>query len=140
MFSSIAVLNFVRKPPQKYMLTLQDFNVKRESFDLSSGAHVVLFNRPKMPVHILVTFIAGSRFDPVGKEGLAHFIEHILLAGTTTYPTKDLLAGFIEDLGGSIGASTGADTLNLNVALGDPADLNKIDAELDAAMKDASNF
>ncbi len=82
------------------MFTLEDFNVKRETFNLSSGTHVVLFNRPKMPVHILVTFIAGSRFDPEGKEGLAHFMEHMLLAGTKTYTTKDIMAGFIEDLGG----------------------------------------
>ncbi len=104
------------------MFTLEDFNVKRETFNLSSGTHVVLFNRTKMPVHLLITFIAGSRFDPEGKEGLAHFMEHMLLAGTKTYPTKDIMAGFIEDLGGSIGASTSSDKLDINVSLGDPHD------------------
>ena len=103
-----------------HMLTLEDFNVKRENFNLSSGAHVVLFNRPKMPVYIRATFLAGSRFDPEGKEGLAHFVEHMLLSGTKTYPTVDMVAGFIEDLGGSIGASTSSDQLNINVSLGDP--------------------
>jgi predicted Zn-dependent peptidase len=104
------------------MLTLKDFNVTRESFNLPSDAHVVLFNRPKMPVHILIASIAGSRFDPIGKEGLAHFVEHMLLAGTKTYPTKDLLAGYMENLGGSIGASTGSDQLNIHISLGDPND------------------
>lgn len=104
------------------MLTLKDFNVTRDSFNLPSGAHVVLFSRPKMPLHILITFIAGSRFDPIGKEGLAHFAEHMLLAGTKSYPTKDLLAGYMENLGGSIGASTGLDQLNIHISLGDPND------------------
>jgi predicted Zn-dependent peptidase len=104
------------------MVTLEDFNVKRHSFDLSTGTHVVLFNRPKMPIHMLTTFIAGSRFDPIGKEGLAHFFEHMILAGTKKFPTKDMLAGFIEDLGGSVGASTGFDKLDINISLGDAVD------------------
>ena len=32
-----------------------------------------------MPISTAVLFDAGSSHDPVGKEGLAHFNEHILL-------------------------------------------------------------
>ncbi|MFA6981913.1 MAG: pitrilysin family protein [Patescibacteria group bacterium] len=105
------------------MITLEDFNVRRESFRLSNGLNVVLFNRPNMPIHMMVTFMAGSRFDPIGKEGLAHFFEHMILSGTKRFPSKDLLAGFIEDLGGSIGASTGGDTLRIQISLGESTDL-----------------
>jgi predicted Zn-dependent peptidase len=72
---------------------------------------------------MMFSLILGSRFDPVGKEGLAHFFEHMLVAGTKKFPTKDLLAGYIEDLGGSIGAQTGIDDLKIRLSLGDPKDL-----------------
>jgi|GEM_PF-559907 len=105
------------------IISLEDFNVTRHTFDLFCGTHVVIFNRPKMPIYIQLTFMAGPRFDPVGKEGLAHFMEHMLVSGTKSFPTKDMLSGFIEDLGGSINAFVSSDKLDINISLGDVNDL-----------------
>lgn len=105
------------------MITLKDFNVTRETTTLSNGCNVTLFKRPKSPVYMMFSIILGSRFDPVGKEGLAHFFEHMLVSGTKKFPTKDSLAGYIEDLGGSVGASTGVDVLSIRLSLGDPKDI-----------------
>ncbi|MCX6783455.1 MAG: pitrilysin family protein [candidate division WWE3 bacterium] len=105
------------------MFTLKDFSVTRHEAKLTNGTRVVLFERPGTPVAISAAFIAGSRFDPPGKEGLAHFLEHMLLAGTKNFPTKDKLAAYIEDLGGITSASTGHLALRVEVAVGDPIDV-----------------
>ncbi|HSX39503.1 MAG TPA: pitrilysin family protein [Candidatus Saccharimonadales bacterium] len=104
------------------MLTLADFNVERKETFLSSGTRFVHFYRPNMPLSIDLVAMAGSKYNAEGKEGTAHFLEHILTAGTKDFPTKDKLAEFIEDLGGSMSASTGPHNLSLKVAVGDPND------------------
>jgi predicted Zn-dependent peptidase len=48
----------------------------------------------------------------------------MLVAGTKKYPTKDKLASFIENNGGILGATTGMDTLAINLSLGDPQDIS----------------
>jgi predicted Zn-dependent peptidase len=47
----------------------------------------------------------GSREDPVGKEGLAHFTEHMVFKGTERYTATDI-ARVIDSLGGQINAAT----------------------------------
>ncbi len=50
-------------------------------------------------------YSVGSREDPAGKEGLAHFVEHFLFKGTRSF-TASTLAREIERLGGEINAYT----------------------------------
>ena len=90
---------------------------------MSNGSRLILYERPHAPISIRAAFFAGSRFDPEGKEGVAHFLEHMLLAGSARFPTKDKLAVHIEQYGGGFQAFTGADTLGIEVSVGDPADL-----------------
>lgn len=78
-----------------------------------------------MPVFARATFLSGSRFDHPGKEGTSHFLEHMIVAGTKRFPSKDKLAAYIEQFGGGFSAFTGADSVSVNVAVGDPADLEK---------------
>ncbi len=106
------------------MLKLEDFGVKREETALSNGAKLVLYKRLKTPVSIRVNFLSGSRFDPIGKEGTSHFLEHMIVAGSKRFPSKDKLAAYIEQYGGRFGASTSADILGVDVAIGDPKDFN----------------
>jgi len=105
------------------MFKLSEINVRRDKFTLPNGMVVTSFYRPCTPIYLEMSFIAGSRYDPVGKEGLAHFLEHLLVSGTKRFPSKDLLSGFIEDLGGSISARTGIDTISIRLSLGDEDDL-----------------
>lgn len=107
------------------MTTIKDFTAEKSEVILSNGSHLIVLNRPGMPVYLRAAFLSGSRFDPEGKEGLAHFIEHMLVAGTEHFPTKDKLASYIERFGGDIGASTGGEMLNINVSVGDPNDLKE---------------
>lgn len=58
-----------------------------------------------MTVMVLVN--TGSRFEPVGKEGLAHFFEHIVFKGTKNYPTAQELAATVDGLGADFNAFTG---------------------------------
>ena len=78
-----------------------------------------------MPLAINVVFLSGSRFDKNGKEGTAHFLEHMITAGSSKFPSKDKLAAYIEQYGGIFGASTSDDTMNIRVSLGDPSDVSK---------------
>jgi len=39
----------------------------------------------------------GSSYDPIGKEGLNHFLEHIPFRGTLDFPTVDEIAAVEED-------------------------------------------
>jgi predicted Zn-dependent peptidase len=48
----------------------------------------------------------GGRNDPAGKEGLAHFVEHMIFRGTADYPTSTDIERAFEEIGGSVNAST----------------------------------
>src|SRR5690606_7612478 len=96
-------------------MQLSDFGVKLTKTTLNNGLPLVVFERPEMPISIKVAFFNGSRFDPVGKEGLAHFAEHMLVSGTEKYPTKRDLGLFIEGLGASFNASTSSDKMDVYV-------------------------
>ena len=75
-----------------------------------------------MPIHFRAIFFSGSRFDDV--PGTAHFFEHMMLAGTKKFPTKNLLADYIQKVGGDFGASTGNNLLRLNIDIPEASDLD----------------
>jgi len=51
----------------------------------------------------------GSRDDPAGAPGLAHFIEHLLFKGTTTRD-PEAISREIDSVGGHLNAATGKET------------------------------
>src|SRR3989344_1073645 len=107
------------------MLKLEELGVRLKETTLSNGCRLILYERPEMPLAINVVFLSGSRFDKNGKEGTAHFLEHMITAGSSKFPSKDKLAAYIEQYGGIFGASTSDDTMNIRVSLGDPSDVSK---------------
>lgn len=107
------------------MFTLADLGAQFRHTTLSNGTRVVVFERPGMPVYLRACFLSGSRFDDGDQQGTAHFLEHMLVAGTKRFPSKDKLAAYIEQYGGVFGATTSSDALNINVGIGDPADAEK---------------
>ena len=109
--------------PEVSPITDEELGTFRKEELLSNGTELVVLERPGAPVHIQASFFSGSRFNPQGQEGISHFLEHMLVAGTTKFPTKDKLASLIEQYGGVFGASTGPEVLNINVAVADPNDL-----------------
>ena len=63
----------------------------------------------------------GSSHDPVKREGLAHFLEHMLFLGTDRYPEPDEYQAFISQHGGQHNAYTSFDHTNYFFDV-DPAD------------------
>jgi len=101
---------------------LQKFGVKMYSKTLKNGVPVFLFKRTGMPIYLRATFFSGSRFDSI--PGISHFLEHMLLAGSEKFPTKNLLAEHIQKVGGDFGASANNDTLQLNVEIPEASDID----------------
>ena len=104
------------------MFKLSDLNLSLETTKLKNGIKIVNFRRSGAPLAIRCLFFAGSRFDDI--EGTSHFLEHLLVAGTKKFPTKDKLASYVENSGGFLGAATGMDNLMINLSLGDPKDIS----------------
>lgn len=52
----------------------------------------------------------GHYADPPDRQGLAHFLEHMLFMGTDQYPEVDAYRAFVEAHGGHTNASTGPET------------------------------
>lgn len=81
-----------------------------QSFVLTNGITVYHrpteqpFGLPKVACSVLVN--VGGRDDPAGKEGSAHFFEHMPFRGTTHFPTLNDLSQVIEANGGYINAFT----------------------------------
>lgn len=116
------------------MIKLQDFGTTRHEATLSNGIRFIFFERPGAPLSLRAHFFGGSRFDQPGKEGLAHFMEHMIVAGTKRFPTKDKLAAHIEQYGGGFSAFTGLEGLAVNIAVADPTDVNILTEILDEIL------
>ncbi len=53
------------------------------------GVKIYYKNLPTAPcIHIRVVFNTGAFDDPIGKEGLSHFLEHMIFNGSPTLPNK----------------------------------------------------
>lgn len=54
-----------------------------ESFTLDNGLQVVVVNNPRAPIvtHML-WYRVGAADEPIGKSGIAHFLEHLMFKGT----------------------------------------------------------
>ncbi len=80
---------------------------------LPSGLRIMLVQSSRQPVVSLALMIpAGDAFDPSGKEGLAAIAAGVLTKGAGTR-TADEVSSAIEGVGGSIGASSTPDFLNV---------------------------
>ena len=74
--------------------------------ELSPGVELIVETMPHAnSVALGVWLSAGSREDPQGKEGLAHFTEHMVFKGTEKHSAKDI-ARIIDSLGGQINAAS----------------------------------
>jgi len=105
-------------------LTLKDFGIKREEKTLKNGCRVILYKKKNSSLFMKACFLAGSRFDPKGKEGLAHFVEHMLTSKTKNFATKDKLAVSLERYGGSFSLATNNNFLYINGEIGDISDFD----------------
>ncbi|MEX2007784.1 MAG: pitrilysin family protein [Candidatus Levyibacteriota bacterium] len=101
---------------------LEKFGVTLHQEQLKNGANLFLFERKGMPIYLGATFFAGSRFDST--PGTSHLFEHMLVAGTKKFPTKNLLAEHVEKIGGEFSASTDNNLLRFDIEIPEAEDID----------------
>ncbi len=102
----------VPAPPPAVVASPQDTRAYRY-LELPNRMRVLLVSDPqtdKAAASLLVR--AGSGNDPAHRQGLAHFLEHMLFLGTNKYPDPGEYQEFINAHGGSHNAYTGIDRTN----------------------------
>ena len=61
-----------------------------ETFTLANGLQVVVVENHRLPVvNHMVWYKVGAADDPVGKSGIAHFLEHLMFKGTKAVPAGE---------------------------------------------------
>ena len=81
--------------------------LSRKIKTLANGLRIVAVEMPHLHgVEIAFYIKAGGRNDPHGKEGISHFVEHMLFRGTAEHSTTLELEMAFEGIGGSVNAST----------------------------------
>ena len=79
------------------------------NFALANGMDVVVIEDHRAPVVThMVWYKNGSADDPVGKSGIAHFLEHLMFKGTHKNP-KGKFSDSVAELGGQENAFTSID-------------------------------
>lgn len=80
---------------------------------LDNGLKILLIADGQADVASVSTNVmVGSGHDPVGRQGLAHFLEHMLFLGTSKYPDAEGFQKFLTDNGGQHNAYTALDHTN----------------------------
>jgi len=80
---------------------------------LSNGLQALLISDPKADkAAAALDVFVGSSSDPVARQGLAHFLEHMLFLGTDKYPEPDEYQTFISEHGGRHNAYTSFEHTN----------------------------
>lgn len=78
---------------------------------LPNGMRLVLAPMPHVLSATVIVYAAtGSRYESEADAGSAHLLEHMLFKGTERRPTAQEISETIEDLGGSLNASTDKET------------------------------
>lgn len=84
-----------------------------QSYTLKNGLKVLLVSDPDSTKAAAALDVAvGSGADPVGRQGLAHFLEHMLFLGTRKYPESGDYQEFISSHGGGHNAYTSFENTN----------------------------
>jgi zinc protease len=80
-----------------------------ERFMLKNGMEVIVLPNHRAPVvSQMVWYRVGAADEPIGKSGIAHFLEHLMFKGTATIPDGQF-SKRINALGGNDNAFTGQD-------------------------------
>lgn len=79
------------------------------NFRLANGLDVVVIPDRRAPVVThMIYYRNGAADDPVGKSGIAHFLEHLMFKGTDKHP-KGAFSEIVASLGGQENAFTSYD-------------------------------
>ncbi len=82
-------------------------------FTLENGLDVILLSDPKLNKSSASMSVGvGSLSDPRDRQGLAHFLEHMLFLGTEKYPDEAEYGNYLRSNGGYSNAYTSRDHTN----------------------------
>lgn len=88
------------------------------TFTLKNGIKVATYRLPQVKsVHINAEVKAGSILESDKNNGVAHFMEHMLVQGIPSLPNVEKFSSFIEGLAGTYGATTDPLTVNFHINL-----------------------
>ncbi|MGD9157063.1 MAG: insulinase family protein [Desulfobacteraceae bacterium] len=91
-----------------------DESVSRH-FILENGLRVMVVSDPDFNNSAAALEVqAGSLMDPKNRQGLAHFLEHMLFLGNKKYPDVGEFSGYLDSHGGYSNAFTGEDRTNFH--------------------------
>ena len=98
-----------KKPLDKHPLDKSEVR----TLTLENGVRVYLLSDPNFNVSAASMVVeTGSLENPNNREGLAHFLEHMLFLGTEKYPDVDEYSTYLRNLGGYSNAYTASDHTN----------------------------
>ena len=103
-FLFIFIFLFTLQPLESYSKLFDS-----QSFELDNGLKVVVIENNRAPVVTqMLWYNAGSKDEPYGKSGIAHFVEHLMFKGTKNFP-GGYFSNFISKNGGTENAFTSFD-------------------------------
>jgi zinc protease len=89
--------------------TTTDAGPAVSDFTLANGLQVVVIPDHRTPVVThMIWYRNGSADDPIGKSGIAHFLEHLMFKGTEKHPQGEF-SNVVAELGGQENAFTSTD-------------------------------
>jgi zinc protease len=108
----------VRVPLQPQRASNVDLpQVKITQFALANGLRVILHEDHSSPIVALeLWYNGGSKFDPKGRSGLAHMVEHMMDEGTPNMPNGEYKR-IIQSSGGYYNAETSNDFVRYRVVV-----------------------
>lgn len=84
-------------------------NIEFEEYDLDNGLHVILHQDNGTPiVTVSVLYHVGSKNEPPGRTGFAHFFEHLMFEGSPNIERGEYFE-IIQAAGGTLNANTSND-------------------------------
>ncbi|VAW28280.1 Insulinase-like:Peptidase M16, C-terminal precursor [hydrothermal vent metagenome] len=87
----------------------QEGRIKFEEYDLDNGLHVILHQDNTTPiVTVSVLYHVGSKNEPIGRSGFAHFFEHLMFEGSPNIERGEFMK-IIQAAGGTLNANTSHD-------------------------------
>lgn len=88
------------------------------TFSLHNGVRVATYSLPSLKsIHVRVSVKGGSIVESKANNGVAHFMEHMLVQGIPSYPTAEVFSRYIEGLAGSYGAFTERLLVGFNITV-----------------------
>ena len=96
-----------------YLIVLTSFAQERridfEEYDMANGLHVILHQDNSTPiVNVAVLYHVGSKNEPEGRTGFAHFFEHLMFEGSPNIERGSFFK-IIQGAGGQLNANTSFD-------------------------------